>query len=51
MKILSLTFTIFSNPNNDVLNIDFKDIDSEIIISVFDAIGNTVYTNKTINYQ
>ena len=45
------TFSIFSNPINDVLNVDFKDIDSEIIISVFDAIGNTVYTNKTINYQ
>ena len=40
-------FTIFSNPIKGVLNIDFSDTDSEVIIYVFDAIGNIVFTDKT----
>ena len=40
-------FTIFSNPIKGVLNIDFNDTDSEVIIYVFDAIGNIVFTDKT----
>lgn len=42
-------FTIFPNPANDIINIDFKSVFSNAEIMIFDAQGKSVFQKKISN--